>query len=276
MNFSRWGQRLCSLLPLFLLVLLGTSKPPFAQFQIPEKPDGYVTDHAALLSVAVKQQLEEKLRAFESATSNQVVVAIFPEMDGGSLEDISIRMATQWKIGQKGRNNGVLFLIFRDDHQMRIEVGYGLEGVLTDAVSSQIIRRIVVPQFRNGNFEQGIMDGVNAIFAATQGEYQALPEKQDDGSAATLKVFFGIIFAILAIDFIRYGIYAGQHKAYKSRYTFWEWFFLFAIFWMILRAILTSRGSSNWSSGGRGGGYSGGGFSGGGGSFGGGGSSGRW
>ena len=275
MTFFRWGQSKVALSPMLFLFFLSFASPAFAQFQIPEKPDGYVTDRAGLLSPAAVQQLDQKLRQFESETSTQVVVATFPAMDGGSIEDISVRMATQWKVGQKGRNNGVLFLIFRDDHQMRIEVGYGLEGVLTDAASSQIIRQIVTPQFRTGNFEQGVVEGTNAILAATQGEFQALSEKQGDG-ASVLRVLFIIILFIIVIDLFRYGVYAAQHRDYKSRYTFWEWFFLFAAFWLILRALLTSRGGSNWSSGGRGGYSGGGGFSGGGGSFGGGGASGRW
>ena len=125
-----------------------------ADFQIPEKPDGYVTDRAGLLSQSVRANIEAVLQNFEAQTSNQVVVATFPSMEDGSLEDISVRLAQQWKIGQKARNNGVLFLIFKNDRAMRIEVGYGLEGVLTDALSAQIIRNEVTPYFRAGEFEK--------------------------------------------------------------------------------------------------------------------------
>ncbi len=250
----------------------------WADFQIPEKPDGYVSDRAALLSPQAKLQLDADLREFERQTSNQIVVATFPSMEGGSLEDISIRIAQQWKIGQKDRNNGVLFLIFKDDHQMRIEAGYGLEGVLTDALSSQIIRNEVTPYFRAGEFENGIISGVRAILSATKGEYQANAAAQNNGGGALLKMILLIIGVILIIDLVRYSTYWNGHRGYTGAYSFWEWFFTFAILWLILRALLTSRGGSSWSSrGGGGGGYSGGGgFSGGGGSFGGGGASGRW
>lgn len=249
--------------------------PLWADFQIPEKPDGYITDRAALLSIPTRQQLEIQLHEFELQTSTQVVVATFRSMEGGSLEDISIRIAQQWKIGQKDRNNGVLFLIFKDDRQMRIEVGYGLEGVLTDALSAQIIRNEVVPYFRSGEYESGILSGVRTILSAVKGEYQAAAATQTDGNAALIKLMLFVIGLVLAVDLFRYGVYWKTHHGYKGAYRFWEWFFMFAILWLILRALLTSRSRSGWSSG-SGSGYSGGGFSGGGGSFGGGGASGRW
>ena len=244
-----------------------------AEFQIPEKPDGYVTDRAGLLSSSASGNLEAMLQNFESQTSNQVVVAIFPSMEGGSLEDISIRIAQQWKVGQKEHNNGVLFLIFKDDHQMRIEAGYGLEGVLTDALSAQIIRNEVTPYFRVGEYEKGIIGGVRAILSAIKGEYQADAAAQNNGGGSLFKMILFIVGIILMIDFFRYSVYWNGHRGYKGVYSFWEWFFTFAILWLILRALLTSRGGSSWSSRG---GSSGSGFSGGGGSFGGGGASGRW
>ncbi len=279
MVIRRRGQRLRSLTPMifgvFFLVLFSSAAS--ANFKIPEQPDGYVTDHAALLSPSTRNQLEAYLNDFEAKTSTQIAVAIFPSLEGGSLEDISIRLAQKWKIGQKGRNNGVLFLIFKEDRKIRIEVGYGLEGVLTDALSSQIIRNEVAPYFRMGDYASGVIEGVKAICTATQGEYQALPAQQNNDATALVKVIGLLILIILILDFVRYGVYRSQHLGQKNSYSFFEWFFLFAIFWLILRALLTSRGSSSWSSRGGGGGYSGGGFSGGGGgSFGGGGASGRW
>ncbi len=272
MNFFRGGQSIHALSPVifaafFFLTFSGTAQ---ADFKIPEKPDGYVTDRAALLSTDARHRLEAGLHQFELETSNQVVVATFPSMEGGSLEDISIRMAQQWKIGQKNRDNGVLFLIFKDDRQMRIEAGYGLEGVLTDALSAQIIRNEVVPQFRAGNYEQGVFGGVQAILAATKGEYQPLT-RTDDQNTGFFKLIFWIISLVFLFDLARYFFYRNGHRGDKNAYGFWEWFFIFAILWLVLRVILTSRGGG-WSSGGR----SSGGFSGGGGSFGGGGASGRW
>lgn len=253
-----------------VISLFGTTL--WADFQIPEKPDGYVSDRAALLSPQAKLQLETQLREFERETSNQIVVATFPSMEGGSLEDISMSIAQKWKAGQKDRNNGVLFLIFKEDRRMRIEVGYGLEGVLTDALSAQIIRNEVTPYFREGEYEGGILSGVRAILSATKGEYQALAPKPNEGTIELIKMILLIALIIFTIDFIRYAVYWRAHRGYQGAYRFWEWFFTFAILWLILRAILTSRSRSGWSSGSGGGG----GFSGGGGSFGGGGASGRW
>src|SRR4029434_7530579 len=99
-------------------------------------------------------------------------VAIFPSLEGESLEDFSIRLATAWKVGRKGKDNGVLLLIFKDDRAIRIEAGYGLEGALPDAVSKSIIETKIIPEFRRGDFHAGIFSGVDAIMAATKGEYQ--------------------------------------------------------------------------------------------------------
>ncbi len=266
-----------SRLRFFLLgfVLASTcSFSAFAEFQIPDKPDGYVTDTIGLLSPQSRGQIESALRQFEAETSNQVVVAIFSTLDGFSLEDVSIRMAQKWKAGQKGRDNGVLFLVFRDDRQMRIEVGYGLEGVLTDLLCSQIIRNDVVPHFRSGDYERGIFEGVRAIMDAARGEYQPMTAVQQNNDGSAFAILFAIVVVVFFADLIRYGVYAKTHAA-SQRYGFWEWFFLFAILWFILRILIESSlrsGGRGWSSGGG----SSGGFSGGGGSFGGGGASGRW
>jgi len=242
-----------------------------AEFQIPEKPDGYVTDHAGLLSPQSRVQIESALSQYEKETSNQVVLAIFPTLDGSSLEDVSIRIAEKWKIGQESRDNGVLFVVFRDDRQMRIEVGYGLEGVLTDLLSSQIIRNDVVPHFRAGDYEKGIYEGVRAVMDAARGEYQPMTTAVPENNGSAFYVFFIIAGIVFGVDLIRYGVYAQTHPSAR-RYDFWEWFFLFAALWFVLRIFIMSAGRSGgrgWSSGG-------GGFSGGGGSFGGGGASGRW
>lgn len=258
-----------------VLLLLGSLPSAFAALEIPAKPDGYVTDSSALLSPAARTRLENTLRLFEEKTSTQVLVAIFPSLEGESLEDFSIRLAEAWKPGQKTRDNGIVFLIFRDDRKIRIEVGYGLEGALTDALSASIIRDIVAPQFRAGNFDEGVEQGAAAILQAVEGEYTALPapaqSPQDDGLVQGLAFLFLIV---AGLDFIRYLFYRSGHRAYPERYGFWEWFFLFSILWILLRAFLTSRGGYSGRSGGWSGGR--GGYSGGGGRFGGGGASGGW
>src|SRR3989338_3221997 len=123
-----------------LLFILAFSTASAWALEVPAKPEGYVNDYAQLLSENSRSDLERTLAEFERATSNQIVVAIFPSLRGNSLEDFSIRLAEQWKIGTAKKDNGILLLVFRDDRQVRIEVGYGLEGALPDATADHLIR----------------------------------------------------------------------------------------------------------------------------------------
>lgn len=232
----------------FFLLL---AAPCLSALEVPKRADGYVTDRAGLLSPSAKAGLETTLRAFEDKTSNQVVVATFPSLEGDSLEDFSMRLAEAWKAGQKRKDNGVIFLIFKNDRKIRIEVGYGLESVLTDALSGQIISQVVAPYFRNGDYSGGILAGTDAIMKATQGEFKGVPQKDNPNVAGRLIALFGV-------------------------------FFLFHIFAQANSSRLGGRRGrggffmpmgGGWGGGG-GGGF--GGFSGGGGGFGGGGASGGW
>jgi uncharacterized protein len=173
----------------FLLAL-----PVLFALKVPPRADGYVTDRAGLLSSSARADLETALRAFEDKTSNQVVVATFPSLEGDSLEDFSMRLAEAWKAGRKNRDNGVIFLIFKNDRKMRIEVGYGLEGVLPDALAGQIISQVVVPYFRTGDYSGGILAGSDAIMKATQGEFKGVTKKNKPDVAARLIVLFGVFF----------------------------------------------------------------------------------
>jgi uncharacterized protein len=193
------------------------------------------------------------------------VVAIFRSLEGESLEDFSIRLAQAWRIGRKGLDNGVILLVFIDDRKMRIEVGYGLEGNLTDAVSSSILRDVVAPRFREKRIADGIGAGLDAIDQAIAGTYQR-PTSPSRGRSALDTYWTFFLFMILAGGLL----------------------------WVIIPAVLMASasrrrgwtgGSSGWGgpfiggggwSGGGGGSGDGGGFSGGGGSFGGGGASGSW
>jgi uncharacterized protein len=270
---------------------------------------GRVNDLAGMLKAETKLHLEAMLKAHEDSTSNQVVVLTVPDLGGESIEEYSFNVAQTWKLGQKGKNNGVLFLVSRDDRQMRIEVGTGLEGVLTDATSGIIIRQEVVPRFQDGDFDAGISDGVLAILAVIKGEYQA-----DDPEA--VGDFFGraggfLVFLIVVGIFTLAGVSSTGPASwflYFFLMPFWYAFpagllgsplgliafVLYLVGFPVLKFILprTAAGknfSRHWASAGRGGvfpsgGWSsrggsysgGGGFSGGGGGFGGGGASGRW
>src|SRR5262252_2032133 len=160
---------------LVLVALAGSAalaSPVGAALPIPPAPDHRINDYAGVLSAAERTRLEDLLRARERESSNQIVVAIFRSLEGESLEDYSIRLAQAWRIGQKGLDNGVIFLVFIDDRKMRLEVGYGLESTLTDATASQILRQTVAPRFREGKIADGISAGLDAIDQAIAGTYK--------------------------------------------------------------------------------------------------------
>ena len=136
---------------------------------------GRINDYAGLIPADRARALEERLARFEAETGHQIAVLTIPSLKGDSLEDFSIRVAEAWKIGKKGFDNGAILLIARDDRKLRIEVGYGLEGVMPDAIASRIIREVITPRFRSGDYAGGIEAGVDAILKITKGE--ALPER---------------------------------------------------------------------------------------------------
>ena len=221
----------------------------------------YVTDQTGTLDAAQVNLLDARLRAFDDSTSNQVVVLMVPSIGDYPIEDYSLKVAEQNKIGQKDRNNGVLLLIAKDDRKMRIEVGYGLEGALPDILAGQIIRREINPHFREGDYFGGVSAGVDAIILATQGEYKAEKKSSRDkaGSIVPFIIFFFDVFAIIRALFRpRRTIFGGFGP------TMWG------------TGLGGRRGGGFWGGGFGGGGFGGGGFSGGGGSFGGGGASGGW
>lgn len=141
---------------------------------------GQVNDLARMLSPESLQRLEQKLAAFERETSNQVVVLTIPSLQGDDIDQFSIRVAEAWKVGQKGRDNGVLLVIAQAERKVRIEVGMGLQGVLPDITAGQIIRDVMRPYLKSGNYDQGISAGVDSIIAATKSEFkgttQAAPQ----------------------------------------------------------------------------------------------------
>ena len=131
---------------------------------------GRVTDNAEILSPPARERLAATLQAHESATGNQIAVLTLPTLDGESIEGYATRVLDSWKLGQKGKDNGVLVIVVPNDRKMRIEVGYGLEGTLTDVASSRIIRNQMTPPFKSNNYDQGVEDGVRAIVATLEGK----------------------------------------------------------------------------------------------------------
>lgn len=272
---------------------------------------GRVNDTADLLSSEKAHELELLLKAHEDSTSNQVAVLTIPGLEGDDLEQYSIRVVDTWKLGQKGKDNGVLLLVVRDDRKVRIEVGRGLEGNLPDITCGLIIRREILPRFKQGDYEGGIQAGVLGILAAIRGAYTA---QDGDGTDNELlgKIIGALIFILVVGVFTVLAAFMRGSQSwflYFFLYPFWFVFplaffgFVPAIVMFLAYAIgglvlkiwfgrsdagkaaykrLTTRGGflgglssgGTWSSGG--GSSSGGGFSGGGGGFSGGGASGSW
>ena len=221
------------------------------------KLEGRVNDYANVIPADQKEKLRQFLLDQEQKTSNQIVVLTIPTLDGEDIEGYSYRVASAWRLGQHGKDNGVLLVVAVNDHKMRIEVGKGLEGVLTDALSSEIIRNEIAPHFRAGDYGGGILAGVQAIDKATRGEYTAPPSKHTPHGDTGQLFFWLFILFILLISHLRFGRYRNHWIG-----PYWA----------------ASGLSGGFSGGGfsSSGGFSGGGFSGGGGSFGGGGASGGW
>ncbi|MFO2463954.1 TPM domain-containing protein [Pseudomonas sp. 15FMM2] len=213
---------------------------------------GRVVDNAQMIEPAVREQLSRQLQALEQTSGDQIVVVTVPDLQGLPIEDFGFQLGRHWGIGQKGKDNGALLIVARDERKLRIEVGYGLEGVLTDAQSWVIINQVIAPKFKTGNFTQGISDGVAAMIQVVGGEPLAVPAHVADPNFAQDNPVFSIGLFILLLVVLwlcnRMGLPVGA----------------------ILLAILSSSGR------GGGGGGGGGGFRGGGGGFGGGGASGGW
>jgi len=257
------------------LALLFLGGVALAADPLPPKPAQYVEDQAGLLDASTRHALVQKLEAFERETSDQVLVAIYPTVPGDyTMEDFTQRTFAAWGVGQKARNNGVVFFVFKNDRKMRIEVGYGLEGAIPDATAKSILNGEVTPAFRRGDFDGGVTSGVDAILAAARGEYKGNgrtnAEQNDEVSPGTGLV---IVFLIITV-FIFIARFAGRSSG-----------------WDYNRRGTRRRHDNSWwdsggwgggggfgggSSGGGGGFDSGGGFSGGGGDSGGGGASGGW
>lgn len=246
---------------LALAFLCATAAPALAAPTFPSLT-GRVVDDAHMLSDGTKAQLTQKLEDLENRTSRQLVVVTLPSLQGYEIEDYGYQLGRAWGIGQKKLNNGVLFIIAPNERKVRIEVGYGLEPILTDALSSVILQEKVLPRFRDGDMEAGVVAGANAIVeqllldAPAAKARVAAAEKQVSQPQFNPVILIFIAFIIFSI----FGRIFGRRRSGLG-----------ALPWIILGS---GMGRGGWGSGG--GGFGGGGFGGGGGSFGGGGSSGSW
>lgn len=150
-------------LAIIAFLLLGATRLTLGG-ELPAAPKNYFNDYAGVTGEGTTHELNERLAKFEKETTNQIVVAIFPKMDSTlSLDDYTLRLANAWGIGQRGKNNGVALFIFIQDHTMRVQVGYGLTSVLKDEVSRQILDRDLKPHFQKGDFDGGLVAGVDSI-----------------------------------------------------------------------------------------------------------------
>jgi uncharacterized protein len=240
--------------------------------EIPPKPARYFNDFASLVRPETAQKLNQQLADFERQTSNQILVVIYPSLPADTtIEDFAQDAFRAWKPGQQARNNGAILFMFVKDRKLRIQTGYGLEGALPDAICKRIISDQIAPRFQAGDFDGGLAAGVNAMIAATRGEYtgdgrtvaDARTQAQHDQESFWDLLIFLAVFVIIAIPLIR-AARRGTLYTSRSRGPGGTW-------WI---------GGGGFGGGGGGGGFSGGGggggFSGGGGDSGGGGASGGW
>ena len=228
---------------------------------IPPAPAQYFNDYANAVPASVARELNTQLEQFEKDSSNQLLVAIYPTMaSSSSVEDYTVRVAETWKVGQRTRNNGAVLFVFMQQHQLYIQVGYGLEARLPDATAHDIIENILKPAFRANDYTGGLRRGVAAMIAATKGEYQGT------GRTAGAKPTSNVGTDVIVIGFIILIVLQGFRKATRPYVAGGQ---SGGFFWGL--------GAGSILGGGDGGGWSGGGvFSGGGGSFGGGGAGGKW
>jgi uncharacterized protein len=233
---------------------------------------GRVVDDAGILDVQTEALLQAKLADLETKTTNQLVVVTLKSLQGYDIADYGYRLGRHWGIGLKEKNNGALLIVAPNERRVRIEVGYGLEGSLTDAVTRLIIENAILPRFRANDFAGGVTRGVDDIVAVLSGqaaEYKQRAAKRPDSSTPALNLVTVILFLIIAFIVIR-SLTNSKFRPSRRR-GLWG-----------AAPILVPTSGGSWESG-SGGGFSGGGgfsdsggFSGGGGSFGGGGSSGEW
>lgn len=266
---------------------------------------GRVVDLAHVLPAATTAQLSDAIQAHEEKTSNQVAVLIVPSLEGEPLFDFSHRVATTWKLGGKGTDNGVLLLIAIKERKIRLEVGYGLEGVLTDARSAQIIRNDIAPKFRAGDVPAGVTSGVLAVLHTIEGTYQAPPQPtgyRSDGEVIANSIFAVILGLVIGLFFSRAHRVVGPVVGGGLSFLVAPWVMpaliagaISVVLVSLMSGIRQGTGGrrrnrsapfddtwfstrhGGWGSGGLGESFGGsGGFSGGGGDFGGGGASGDW
>jgi uncharacterized protein len=240
---------ICSFMHLISIFLLAQNFPP--------QPSQWVMDYPGLLKNEQVEQLNRYLQAYEDSTTNQIIVAIFQDAQGYPVEDFSISLAERWQVGQKGKDNGIILAVFLEERKIRVEVGYGLEDKIPDAIAYQIAQNVISPYFKNNNYYMGLKEGLDFLIDAASGKFKAdqqLKRKKEGTRIPFFLIFFLIIF-ILSMLGRRNRATVGSRGWRRTGPFFWGGF---------------GGGFRG------GGGFGGGGFSAGGGGFGGGGATGSW
>ena len=259
------GPLLGRLGSLAMLLLMLIAAPAIADNLPVPALTGRVVDQAGILNNSEESRLVAKLANLEAKSSIQLVVVTLPSLRGSPIEDWGLALGRTWGIGQKGKDNGVLLIVAPNDRQVRIEVGYGLEGTLPDATANAIIRNVIVPRFKAADMAGGISNGVDAIIAVLSGTGEEFTPSRMEAAGQMLSqwipvLFIGLFVILVMIGQFRRGFRGTSGRYYRNRSGGWLY---------VDNSDRYSGGSSGFSGGG-------GGFSGGGGSFGGGGASGRW
>jgi len=267
--------RLYKYISLFFVIIFCSLTSLQAQDYLPEKPKNQtsVYDNAKMMSGFEAKSLEQKLIRYNDTTSTQIVVITVNSLQGNDVAIYATELAHKWGIGQAGKDNGVLILASKDDRKITIRTGYGVEHLLTDALSRRIIENIIKPAFKQKNFYGGFDEATSAIMQIMNGEYEGKPERSSDGGGIPFALIF-IIFMIIMMILSRKNRRGGGKNGGKKS----------GGFSLLDAIILSNMGKGSYRGGGFGGGssgsgsFGGGGFSGGfgGGGFGGGGASGGW
>jgi len=288
----------------FAALLLSSASMTALALDVPNLA-GRVNDYADLISPAAETRIEQVLAALEQDEGAQVVVLTIDSLEEEQLEEYSLRIAETWELGREAQDDGALLFIAKNDRKMRLEVGYGLEPVLSDVMSRRILDQVLRPRFRTGDFDGGVERAVDAIDGLIRGTSTLPPPSRSDAQGELPPRMFGVLWLLFLVPFVF--VVIGTNPFQWFLYLFLVPFMFvggltaagpgaspfFAVFWLIAAPIIwslfgrrrkkqtagkggrrTGWSSGSWSSGG--GGFSSGGFSGGGGSFGGGGSSSSW
>ncbi len=278
------------LLRLWVVGLLCAASLAHAEIPVPPL-SARVTDLTGTLNASQRESLEQTLAAFEARKGSQIAVLLVATTAPEAIEQYSMRVAEAWKLGRKGVDDGVLLLIAQEDRKLRIEVGYGLEGVIPDAVAKRIVSEVIVPLFKQGDYYGGIAAGADRLIRLIEGEPLPEPQTRDSGWSSRFE-------ALLPWAIIGLFVLGPMLRALLGRFpgALLTGGLAAMIFWFLIGTLLVASviglfiflialvadtrggrsGSGSWSSGGGGSSSGGGGFSGGGGSFGGGGASGSW